>query len=228
MNAYNKYIKNGHGVFLSVLTKSMDEKMVASKDNYKPDSTHYTPPDYGYAGLKYAKAKDVFDRSKMPGNGANPVVKVPAFWRKDLPNGIKVIGTESTELPLVTVSITVPGGHLAQANDVSKIGLANFFATMMNEDTKNYSAEQMAVSLQKLGSSINISSSTDEVTFNIQCLKKNLDKTLALVEERMSNPKFTEDAFKRNQKQILETFKVMKSQPATVANDVIAKINYGP
>ncbi|TMI80763.1 MAG: insulinase family protein, partial [Bacteroidetes bacterium] len=220
MNAYNKYIKNNHGVFLSVLTKSMDEKMVAGKDNYKPDSTHYTPPDYGYGGLKYMKAKDVFDRSKIPGNGPNPLVKVPAFWRKDLPNGIKVIGTESTELPVVTLSITVPGGHLLQANDVSKIGLANFFATMMNEDTKNYTAEQMAVELQKLGSSINISSSTDEVTFNVQCLKKNLDKTLALVDERMSNPKFTEDAF--------ESFKVMKSQPATVANDVIAKINYGP
>jgi zinc protease len=228
MNAYNKYIKNSHGVFLSVLTKTMDEKMVAGKDNYKPDSTHYTPPDYGYAGLKYVKGKDVFDRSKMPGNGPNPVVKVPAFWRKDLPNGIKVIGTESNELPVVTLSITVPGGHLLQANDVSKIGLANFFATMMNEDTKNYTAEQMAVELQKLGSSINISSSTDEITFNVQCLKKNLDKTLALLDERMSNPKFTEDAFKRNQKQILESFKVMKSQPATVANEVIAKINYGP
>jgi zinc protease len=44
----------------------------------------------------------------------------------------------------------------------------------------------------------------------------------------MLNPKFTEDAFKRNQKQVLESFKQAKSQPATVASDVIAKINYGP
>jgi zinc protease len=86
----------------------------------------------------------------------------------------------------------------------------------------------MAVELQKLGSTININSSTDEISFNVQCLEKNLDKTLALLQERMFNPKFTDDAFKRNQKQILESFKVMRSQPATVANDVIAKINYGP
>ena len=49
----------------------------------------YIAPDYGYDGLKYVKAKDNFDRSKMPGSGPNPVVKVPAFWKKDLANGIK-------------------------------------------------------------------------------------------------------------------------------------------
>lgn len=228
MNAYNKYIKNSHAVFLSVLTKNMDSNMVAAKDNYTVDSTHYTPPNYGYNGLKYVKAKDNFDRSKMPGNGPNPMVKVPAFWKKDLPDGIKIIGTESKELPVVTLSISIPGGHLLEANDTSKLGLANFFASMMNEDTKNYTAEQMTVALEKLGSSININSSTDKIIFNVQCLKKNLDKTLALLQERMFNPKFTKEAFKRNQKQILEGFKVMKSRPATVANDIIAKINYGP
>ena len=228
INAYNKYIKGRHGVHVSVLTKGMEESMAAAKSNYTADSTHYTPPDYGYAGLKYTKPKDVFDRGKMPGNGPNPIVKVPAFWRKDLPSGIKMIGTESTELPTVTLSITIPGGHLLQANNTDKLGLANFFATMMNEDTKNYTAEQMAVELQKLGSTINIGSSTDEITFNVQCLKKNLDKTLALLEERMFNPRFTDDAFKRIQKQILESFKVAKSQPATVASEVITKINYGP
>ncbi len=228
LNAYNKYIKSSHAVFVSVLTKTMDESMVAAKNNYTVDSSHYKAPDYGYESLKYVKAKDVFNRGKKPGNGPNPVVKVPAFWRKDLPNGIKMIGTESTELPTVTISITIPGGHLLEENDTSKLGLASFFADMMSEDTKNYTAEQMSVELQKLGSSININSSTDEITFNIQCLKKNLDKTLSLLEERMFNPKFTDDAFKRNQKQILESFKVMKSQPATVASEVIAKINYGP
>ena len=88
----------------------------------------------------------------MPGNGANPVVKVPEFWRKDLPNGAKIIGTQNTEIPTVTISITIPGGHLLQANDLSKVGLAAYFADMMREDTKNYTAEQLAVELQKLGS----------------------------------------------------------------------------
>ena len=82
--------------------------------------------------------------------------------------------------------------------------------------------------LQKLGSSVNVSSGIDGITFNVQTLKKNLDKTLALLEERMFNPKFTEDAFNTYQKQTLESFKQTKAQPASVASDVFAKINYGP
>jgi zinc protease len=229
MRVYNEYIKGKHAVFVSVLTKSQDKmKAVAAADNYKIDSGHYAAPDYGYNGLKYAKGTDNFNRGKIPGNGPNPTVTVPKFWRKDLPNGVKMIGTESNEIPTVTISVTIPGGHLLQANDTSRIGLASFFSDMMNEDTKNYTAEQMAVELQKLGSTINIVSSLKGITFNVQTLKKNLDKTLALLEERMLNPKFTEDAFKRNQKQIIESFKQTKSQPAAVASEVIAKINYGP
>ena len=227
MRVYNEYIKGKHAVYLSVLPKGQ-EKMIAAVDNYKIDSTNYTAPDYGYAGLKYAKAKDNFDRSKIPGNGANPTVKVPKFWRKDMSNGIKLIGTESNEIPTVTITITIPGGHILQANDTSKVGLASLFSSMMNEDTKNYTAEQMAVELQKLGSNVSVGSNFDGITFNIQTLKKNLDKTLALVQERMFNPKFTEAAFSRIQKQRLQGFKQTKADPAAVADLVFAKVNYGP
>ncbi len=227
MRVYNEYIKGKGAVVLSVLPKGQD-KLIAGADNYKIDSTNYKAPDYGYAGLKYEKAKDNFDRSKIPGNGPNPTVKVPKFWRKDMPNGVKMIGTESSEIPTVTITIKIPGGHLLQAADTARIGLAGFFSEMMNEDTKNYSAEAMAVALQKLGSNVNVRSDIDGITFSIQCLKKNLDKTMALVEERMFNPVFTEDAFKRIQRQRLEGFKQTKSNPAAVADIVFAKINYGP
>ncbi|NOT52872.1 MAG: insulinase family protein [Chitinophagaceae bacterium] len=227
MRVYNTYIKGKSAVFLSVLPKNQ-EKMIAKADNYKIDSSKYDAPEYGYAGLKYAKAKDNFDRSKLPGNGPNPTVKVPKFWRKDMPNGVRMIGTESTEVPTVTVTITIPGGHLLQARDTAKIGLADMFADMMNEDTKNYTAEEMAVALQKLGSSVNIGSRLDGITVSIQSLKKNLDKTLELVQERMFNPKFTENAFTRIQKQNLESFKQIKADPAAVADIAFAKINYGP
>jgi zinc protease len=226
MRVYNKYIRYKHCVTISALPKSQ-EKMVVGEDNYKIDNAGYTAPDYGYAGLKYEKAKDNFDRSKMPPNGPNPVVKVPAFWKKDWANGIKIIGTENTELPTVTLAIKIPGGHLLNAGDLSKAGLASFFTDMMNDDTKKYTAEEMSRELQKLGSSINVFSGMDDITFQVQCQKKNLDATLALLQERMFNPKFTQSAFDRIKKQNLESFRVAKTQPASVANDVYARVNYG-
>ncbi|MGZ5253418.1 MAG: M16 family metallopeptidase [Flavitalea sp.] len=227
MRVYNEYVKGKKAVILSVLPKGQ-EKLIAATDNYKIDSSNYDRPDYGYAGLKYNKPTDNFERKKMPGNGANPAIKVPAFWRKDMANGIRVIGSETNELPTITMTLTLKGGHLLQANDTSKVGLAGMFATMMNDDTKNYTSEQMAVELQKLGSSINVSSGLDGITFSVQSLKQNFDKTLALLEERISNPSFKQAAFQRYQKQLIESIKQSKTQPAAVANAVFAKVLYGP
>ncbi|MEO6670633.1 MAG: pitrilysin family protein [Ferruginibacter sp.] len=225
MRVYTTYIKNKGSVTLSVLTKSGAAPAMA--DNYKIDSSSYNRPNYGYEGLKYVKATDKFERSTTPGTGPNPIIKVPAFWKKSLANGIKVIGSAYPELPIVNISISIPGGQLAKESDTSKAGLANMVANMLNEDTKNHTAEQIAIELQKLGSSISVNNSFDEITFSMQCLKKNIDKTIALLEERMLQPNFTEAAFSRLQKQALESFKQAKSQPATIANNVFRKINYG-
>lgn len=227
MGAYNKYIKGKNAVVMSVVPKGLEE-VVAAKDNYTIDTTGYNRPNYGYEGLKYVKGKDAFDRKKMPGNGPSPVVTVPKFWRKDLANGARVIGAQNTEIPTVNISITIPGGHLASANDLSKAGLASFFTSMMGEDTKNYTAEQFGIELQKLGSAINVNSSTDGVVFSVQSLKKNIDPTLALLQERMFNPKFTEPSYNRLKNQRIQAFKQQKAQPAAVADAVFAKLNYGP
>ncbi len=226
LRVYNKYIKGKPAVILSIVIKGKEDNVIAP-ENYKVNTANYKAPDYGYTGLKYSKPTDAFNRNQMPGNGPNPVVKVPAFWKKTLDNGVKAIGANTTELPLVTMSITIPGGHILQANDTSKIGLADMFASMMNEDTKNYTAEKFQAELQKLGSSIGVSSGFDGVTFSVQTLKKNLDKTLALLEERMLSPKFNQAAFDRIQKQNIEGFKQAKAQPAFVASDVFNKMNYG-
>lgn len=226
LRVYNKYIKDKPAVVLSIVTKGQ-EKAIAAEDNYTIDQSKYVAPDYGYAGLKYTKPTDKFDRAKIPGNGPNPVVNVPSFWRKDWKNGIRFIGTENTEIPAVTLTISMPGGHLLQANNKSKVGLANLFAEMMNEDTKKYSAEQIGLELQKLGSSVRVGSGTDEIIFTVQSLKKNLPQTLAILEERIFNPVFKEETFKLRKRQSLEGLKQAKTQPAAVATDLIAKINYG-
>ena len=226
MNAYNKYIKGKSSVTVSVLVKGQNAAP-AMADNYEVDNSNYNRPNYGYDGLKYVKATDKFDRKKQPGVGANPVVKVPAFTTKKTANGIKMIFAQSNELPLVNIAIRIPGGQIAETNMPSKSGVAGLTAAMLNEDTKKYTAEQMAVELQKLGSNINISSSFDGTTFNVQTLKKNIGKTLELLEERMLNPNFTQANFSRIQKQAMEGFKQAKSQPSAIADDVFSKLNYG-
>lgn len=226
MRVYNKYIKGKNRLVVSALPKGKED-LKAGADNYTVDATGYKAPDYGYAGLKYVKAKDNFDRSKIPGQGPNPVVNVPAFWKETTANGIKVIGTRNAEIPTATINIYIKGGKLMETSDFSKAGISSLFAAMMNEDTKNYTSEQFGLELDKLGSSISVGSSTDAIVFSVQTLTKNLDKTMALLKERMFNPQFNEDDLARIKKQRTEAINNSRTSAATVAGNVYDVLNYG-
>ncbi|WP_235853936.1 M16 family metallopeptidase [Mucilaginibacter terrenus] len=226
MRVYNKYIKGKPAVILSVLPKGGTVQAVAP-DNYTVNTAGYKAPDYGYNGLTYKKATDNFDRAAKPGVGPNPAIKVPAIWTAKTPNGIDIIGTQNSEIPSVSMNISIKGGGLYAVQNPSKAGVAGIVARMMNEDTKNYTAEQFTSELDKLGSNISVFAGNEEIAIVVSSLTKNLAKTMTLLQERLLNPKFTQDALDRIKKQTLEGFKQAKTQPAGVASTVYSKILYG-
>ena len=226
MRVYNKYIKNKPAVIESIVAKGKED-LKAAPDNYTVDASHYKRPEYGYNLLTYHKPKDNFNRSLVPSSGPNPVVKVPAFWKANLSNGIRVIGTENNEIPLVTVSISLKGGRLLEQQDLNKTGLTGLLASMLDEDTKNKSSEEMSLALEKLGSSINVSPTTDAMVFTVQSSKKHFEETMVLLKERMFQPSFKEETFNRLKRQLTEGLKSAKTQASTVADMVYNKINYG-
>jgi zinc protease len=226
MRVYNKYIKGKPAVILSVVAKGGTIQPVAA-DNYTVNTANYKAPDYGYNGLTYKKPTDKFDRAAKPGIGPNPAIKAPAIWSATTPNGIKIIGTQNNEIPSVSISMSIKGGGLHAINNPAKAGVAGLVARMMNEDTKNYTAEQLTSELDKLGSDVSVFAGSDEIVVSVSSLTKNLPKTMTLLQERLMNPKFTQDALDRLKKQTLEGFKQAKTQPAGVASTVYSKILYG-
>ncbi|MEO5990221.1 MAG: pitrilysin family protein [Ferruginibacter sp.] len=226
LRVYNKYIKGKNRLVVSAVPKNKED-LKAGEDNYTINTSNYKAPDYGYAGLKYNKAKDNFNRSTIPGQGANPVVDVPPFYQKTFNNGIKIIGTENTELPIVNVSVSLKGGRMLEANNLSKAGLTGLVASMLNEDTKNFSSEELSLELEKLGSSIYVYNTTDAIVFTAQSLKKNINKTLSLLEERMLRPNFNQEDFDRVKKQLSESISNSLTSGTSVANNVYATLNYG-
>ncbi|MEO8823533.1 MAG: pitrilysin family protein [Ginsengibacter sp.] len=223
---YEKYIKNKPAVILSVLPKGKEE-LIAAADNFTIDSSHYERPDYGYDKLQYTKARDNFDRSIIPPAGENPVVKVPDFWEKNIGNTIKTIGVENHEIPMVNLNVYLKGGNLPEQNNLSKVGVASLFASMMNEDTKNKTSEEMSLALEKLGSSIRVVNIMDAIVFSLQSLTKNLNETIDLLKEKILKPEFKEEAFDRLKKQLIANIHNSKSQASSVANVVFSRLNYG-
>jgi|688.fasta_scaffold03505_9 zinc protease len=222
--AYDTYVKGKGMVILYVQTKEYQELTPGALAGPESDF-RYVPENY--AGLQYQKAKDAFDRSKMPAAGPNPVIKVPEF-KKYEENNMSIIESYSNELPAVVISLSIPGGRMVEQLDLKKAGLANLFAEMMNEDTKRRSAEEMSMALDKLGSSISISSDLDEFVVTVRTLNKNIGPTLDLLLEKLNSPDFSERTFSRIKNQYIENLRNSKSRAANMASLAYNKVMYPP
>ncbi|RAK63195.1 M16 family metallopeptidase [Hymenobacter edaphi] len=223
---FKQYVLGKKAVVLSVVPKANPD-LIAKADNFKVDPSGFKAPKDEYAGLKYNKAKDNFDRAQQPKAGAAPMVAVPTVWKADMPNKLKVIGTQNAEMPTTTMLLTIRGGHRIESNMPGKAGIASLTANLMEESTEKYSAEQFDAELEKLGSNISISSSGDATTVYVQSLTKNLDKTLALVEQRLLHPKFEQDDFDRLKKQALEGIANQNTQPVVIADKTYNRLLFG-
>lgn len=228
MRVYEQYIKGRPAVILSVYPKGQPQ-LVAAPDNfvYVRDTTLKANMAQ-YEGLAYVKPtaeQDGFDRSQRPGSGPNPTINIPDFWKAELDNGLSIIGAKNDEIPKVYLRLALRTGH--RYTDVENAGIANLFASLMAEKTQNYETEALDSELEKLGSSIEVYSGAEEVYINVSSLTKNLDKTLALLEEVMFRPVFNEEDFSRKKFEQMEQVANQVNVPTALANNQYAEVLYG-
>lgn len=202
MRVFNTYIKDQHAVIMSVVPQGKRD-LIARVDNFTPPKRKITGASQTSADdLALRKATDNFDRSVIPSAGANKAVDVPQMWQTTLANGIKVLATQSTETPTTSMLLKIPAGHYYVDKD--KAGLVALLASMLNESTTKRSAEQMSNALDKLGASVYISPGDQYLNVNINALTKNIDATLALVNEKLLTPAFIDSEFARNKSNAIQ------------------------
>jgi zinc protease len=224
MNAYRKYIKGKPCVILSVVPKGKPELRV-QEDTWKMYERNIQQESAEYKGLTYTPLPETFDRSVKPIGGENPIVKAPVYWQDKLSNGLKLIGTYSNEVPKMSIQISILAGHRFETPD--KAGLAYLTANLLNEATQNHSAEEISDMLEALGSEIDVSCGGTEIVINISSLTENMDKTLAIAEEILFKPKFSQEDFDRSKKQQLDAIQQQQTSAGAIADQRFAAILYG-
>ena len=215
MRVFNKYIKNKKAVINTVRAKSPFVEKFDSMVSINPNISLILAEDPQYVGLEYNRAEDSFNRSIQPKPAPAKASVVPNYYKEIFDNGLKLIGTQSSELPKIYMRLRIEGGGLLVDEKLS--GLAALTADIMNESTTKYTSEEVSVELQKLGSSISFSADEEGTTMYIESLTKNLDATLAIAEEKLLRPAFNNDDFKRVKKQTLEGMEAMKKNAQYLA-----------
>ncbi len=165
------------------------------------------------------------DRSIQPPLGPDPEVTLPSVWTGKLANGINIFGITHSELPLVNYSIIIEGGH--QLDELDKAGLANLTSSVMNEGTKNKTPEELEDAIKLLGASISVSASNETVTFRVSTLARNFEKTLALVEEMLFEPRWDQEQFNLAKIRIVNNLKRNQANPNYLASTTLNKLIYG-
>jgi len=195
MRVFKQYIKDQHGVIMSIVPKGKSA-LIAAKDNFFPEKRPVVETNINVAEpINIRRPQDNFDRSVIPTASANKSVDIPLMWRENLSNGLKILGTQSIETPTTSVLMRIPAGHYYESTD--KAGLVSLLASMLQESTQKFSTEEMSQALQKLGSTVHISAGNQYLNIGINTLTKNLDATIALVKEKLLAPAFIKSEFLR-------------------------------
>jgi zinc protease len=173
----------------------------------------------------YQRSKATMDRSKLPEVGPTPDLKLPAFQRITLLNGLKVVLAERHELPLVNFSMLIDAG--TAADSFATPGTASMTSSLLASGTDKYNALEVSNEIQRLGAELKAESSLDTSTVYLSALKSKLEASLALYADVLLHPSFPQADFARQQQLQIAAIQRAKTSPGLMANRVFAPALYG-
>jgi zinc protease len=226
---YEKYIKGKPYVATSFVPKGkpalalegstkasvVEEKIVQGAENAVDPNVK----------AEYEKTPSTFDRSVEPPYGPAPEVQTPAIWEGKLGNGMRVLGIQNTEVPLVQFQIVIKGGLLR--DDINKFGAANLTARMMTQGTQKKTPQELEEAIQQLGATINAIPGTEEITVSVNTLAKNYDATLALVQEILLEPRWDAKEFDLLKQSTISQIRQQQANPNAIAQNNYNLLIYG-
>ena len=150
----------------------------------------------------------------------------PAEFRRELPGGAVAYMVEDHQLPLVSVSLMLPTGDYLESDD--QLGLAGFTGSQMRSGgTSSISArdfdEEAAFLATEIGSSIGDTSGGASVN----CLTRNLGRSLELFFDMLKNPGFDPQRLELARAQTLQAMERRNDRTGGIAHREFSRLMRG-
>lgn len=229
MEVYHKYIKGKNFIKTSFVPKGQknlalkgakpaivqEEQIINNQEDTFDPSIVAT----------YERTPSSFDRSIEPDYGPSPQLKVPEIWKTELTSGIKLIGIENDEVPLVRASMRIKGGLLNESKDL--LGVSHLLAELMTKGTQNKTPAEFEYAIDNLGASLSVGAAEDGVYISINTLSKNYAKVMDLVNEMILQPRWDETELALLKQQTLAQIQQQLANPSSIANLQFDRLIYG-
>lgn len=153
-------------------------------------------------------------------------VAVPEIQHWRTANGVPVYFIPARELPMVDAQILFNAGSV---RDGERPGLARLTNGLLEEGAGDWSADDIADRLDRVGARFSASSRRDSATISLRSLvdPRYLQPAVETVARLLKEPSFTPDAVERVRQQMLTVLQERAQSPGSIAQDAFFKALYG-
>lgn len=157
--------------------------------------------------------------------GTRGGLKLPPAKRVTLANGLTVILTEQHEIPLVSFSLLVRGGSVA--DPAGREGVASITAALLRKGTAKRSAERLAEELDYIGATFNAGATIDYTAITAEFLKKDQSTGLDLLADTVLNSSFPAAEVEKQLRQNIDQIKAARDRAQGVIGNYFNGYLYG-
>lgn len=230
MRVYEQYIKDQDFVATSFVPEGQTDLILEGSEQAEVQEEEIVANAEGEQfempeETEYERTPSSFDRTVEPPYGEAPTAAIPNVWETELANGLEIYGIENYELPLVEFEITLKGGLMLEVPE--KVGVSNLMANLMTKGTANKTPEELEEAIDLLGANISVNAGRQSLTIRGNALARNYEKTMALVEEIMLEPRWDEREFDLAKQSTLSQIAQQSANPNSIASNTFNKLLYG-
>jgi predicted Zn-dependent peptidase len=168
----------------------------------------------------------IADWTKAPAPTAEATFVPPTAKRLKLANGMALLVVENHKLPILAMTLVVPGAGTAY-DPKAKPGLAAFTADMLDEGAGGLTAIQIAEEQDRLGASIGVFAGVDAAQVSVSTLTKTLDPTIDLISKILMQPAFDPKDFERVKGDRATSLELRRDRPREVVGILLSAALYG-
>ncbi len=151
-------------------------------------------------------------------------VAFPKPVEKTLPNGLRVIVIQRSQMPLVTAQLLIKSGGEVDPTELA--GAADMTAALLTKGTTTKSATQIAEAIEALGGSLNSGAGWDSSSITTSVLSSRIGPAMEILSDVLRNPTYKDEEIDRLRRQYLNSLRVALGTPGSIARFVAARVVY--
>jgi zinc protease len=150
----------------------------------------------------------------------------PAFERRALPNGMRLVIASVSKLPLVSITAVVDAG--ASTEQEGHDGVAALTAQLLLEGAAGLDGAALTDRFERIGTSVDAHADWDAATVSLTVLAERLPEALALVRDLLRAPEFPQREVARLKDERLAELLQLRAEPGALADEQFARAVYAP